>query len=180
LRTGDWSLQTKEKVQQRLYTHPLFKEVARVKSPPTAEASPNTASRPALWLRLGLPLMVFLAIGALLWLWMLPSPSKNGLKAQAPDKAGAKAPVAPRPKTEAETTDHATREVRVLSEPAGATLFDAQNGQELGQTPLTIKMVRGVPRKIQIRLPGYEMQSVELSSETETRTLILTREAPSP
>lgn len=81
-------------------------------------------------------------------------------------------------------------EVRVVSEPAGATVTDLADGSILGQTPLTLENLPDGVLDLQIALPGYEAQTsrvavshglfkeVEVSLQVNTGSLSLITAPP--
>jgi len=53
----------------------------------------------------------------------------------------------------------------VATVPAGATVYNAADGQELGRTPLELRLPDGESRQLQLRLKGYRMRSMELGAD---------------
>ncbi len=130
---------------------------------------------------------VTLTVVALLALWLIfgrepppagvssaPSPPTPQDRRSAPRRGSEAFAAAP---ADAGQADGAT--VRLTTEPAGATAYNAGNGQVLGKTPLTVDRSRLGATSLELRLPGYRSRRVELDRQARLH-VVLKRAAVGP
>jgi len=148
IRTGDWAAQATDEV--RAGTHPFFKDVAPPVSTPRSRTTFMVyGGRRTLLILLAI---VLASAAVVTTVWLL----KRHQSAQvAPAHRPPEVKQSEKPK------------ISLVSEPPGATVFDAQDGQELGKTPLMLEVKPGETRNVQLRLKGHKTRLLRLTG-TET------------
>jgi eukaryotic-like serine/threonine-protein kinase len=152
-RTGDWAHQATE-AKTRAGTHPFFKEMEGAKGRAVEPGGGPSQRR-----RRTIVTILAAVIGAavvVLGVWFVLQIRAGRLLTAAP----------------------AVVEVKLRSEPSGALVFDAADGSELGRAPLLIPLVAGKPRKVELRLEGYEQRSVVVPKGQAELVVKLKAEAP--
>jgi len=173
-RTGDWAFQATARGQERAGTHPFFKEVGP--TPPVAGRTSTFMVHGGRRTMIMLLVIVLASVAVVATAWLVKHyrstvQPTSGSTAPA---AGTPAPaVTPKPAATVTPKPAATvtppppgRRVTLTSDPAGATVFDAQDGQELGRTPLVLDLAASAPRHVVLRLQGYKTRQVRLEGNT--------------
>ena len=104
-------------------------------------------------------------------------PNKGTITPKKPQAAETKAvkstakPAAPEPK------QPVLAEVKIVSEPNGAKVFDVDSGQLIGQTPLKLSVEKGIDKKVRLELTGYRSEVAFISSSDKQKGFVLDRVA---
>ena len=154
-RTGDWAHQATD-AKTRAGTHPFFKEMEGEQGRPVEPAGGSSQRT-----RRIIVTILAAVIGAavvVLGVWFVLQ-----------FRAGRQLTKAP-----------AVVQVKLRSEPGGALVFDAADGSELGRAPLVIPLVAGKPRKVELRLEGYEHRAVVVPAGQAELVVKLKAEARAP
>jgi eukaryotic-like serine/threonine-protein kinase len=166
--TGDWSHQATSKGHKRAGTHPFFsffREVARTITPDSElDEEFLYPKRTRLVGLLGAGALV-VVLGVTLFFLLRTRPVTHSEDKESKTRATAAVPV-PAPQAAG---------VELLSEPTGATVYDAVTGHELGKTPLQLAV--STAKKVEIRLDGYKSAIVVLQSSSPQQKITLQREA---
>ncbi len=166
LSTGDWAHQATAQGAKRVGTHPYFHELQPFPPAGEQEEIPVARLRAA---RVVVITLALITVGSILVLWFIHRPritdgvaeKKVGVKKEAPRVI---------------RVESLSYPVQLISEPSGATVYDASDGQELGKTPSVIKLGEEKRKKVEVRLGGYEIQSVLLTLEPNPRKIVLNPE----
>ena len=103
----------------------------------------------------------------------------------APSKTVNKTEDTPLPAVEAQkNTEQATppkpelpvmADVKIVSEPNGAKVFDVEGNKLIGQTPLLLSVEKGIDKKVRLELAGYTSQVAFISSSDKQKGFVLKR-----
>jgi hypothetical protein len=110
-------------------------------------------------------ILVLIGAAAIL-LWTL-SDTHTPPKLSGPPGHPPPAPVSPTPPA---------AQQHLESVPSGAKVFEAEGGQELGQTPLFVDLGDAQLRQVILRLPGFHTETVTLERGVSRRTVLLIAE----
>jgi serine/threonine-protein kinase len=116
--------------------------------------------------------LVLLAVIATIYFVRGRAPDAEPAPAPAPVAAAAPLPVA---------APSESVKVAFTSEPSGAAVLE--DGNSLGQTPITLQFSRAKPHAIELRLPGYEphpisMDLSHLAGDSTSYSVSLSKAAP--
>jgi serine/threonine-protein kinase len=108
----------------------------------------------------------------------------GGSKPEPAPVAAAKPPVAPAPvapsPAAAKPAAPAKVTVRLSSEPAGASVFDAQGGKLLGTTPVALTRPRGPAFKVRLEKDGYASSTREVPLDEDQALQFALERKPAP
>ena len=162
-RTGDWALQGTAKGRTRAGTHPLFK---------VGETAPRRKTTFILYggrrTLLILAAIILASAMVVTGVWLVAR-----FRSAGPSAGGTE----PDRKSIAKNPAEAPRKLTLVSVPPGATVYDASDGRELGQTPLDVEIREGQPRLLQLRKAGFQLRSVRLTADSKPEPIRL---KPSP
>lgn len=151
-RTGDWAHQASKVESRRPGTHPYFKED---RSTVYGDLSgPEHVLRPRNR-QLIVALTVVLLLGGMIFAW-------RGMMRRSRVSARAKAMAA-----------SSLPKVRITSQPAGATVFSAISGQELGKTPLDLPREAMRGQRIELHLVNYEVATLTIDGTSSHQSTTL-------
>jgi serine/threonine protein kinase len=171
-RTGDWALQGTAKGRTRAGTHPLFK---------VGETAPR---RKTTFILYGgrRTLLIFAAIVlasamVVTGVWLVAR-HRSAEPTTGHTEPTQKSDTKKTPEKTPEKHTEATKKLSLVSDPPGATVYDAADGRELGQTPLEVEIREGQTRQLQLRKQGFGLRLVRLTFDTNPQPIKLEPSAP--
>jgi hypothetical protein len=165
LRTGDWSHQASAKDRPRDGTHPYFKEL---QDAPLGrnDAVKLTVPSNIRWTvtKVGLAMAALVVVVTAFWTLRDQERAPAESEATGPRESGP-----------------AAAQKAVLPPPGGAgpgpSVYSADDGIELGRTPLLVAVPTDASRTLELRHPGYQMASVNVEAGDARRHVVLTSAA---